>query len=115
MRFLAYAVLQFFHYLGLALLIGGPTFWFLVGRPAVQQEEALDGSDLSELNQTLKTRIRAGIIAGAVIYVLASFGDIARIAWQLSYDEFDFELFRQILSQRKTAASPFFKSSSRLR
>lgn len=104
MRFLAYAVLQFFHYLGLALLIGGPTFWFLVGRPAVQQEEALDCSDLSELNQTLKTRIRAGIIAGAVIYVLASFGDIARIAWQLSYDEFDFELFRQILSQTQNGS-----------
>lgn len=95
---MAYAVLQTLHYLGLALLIGGPTFWFLVGRPAVEQEKALDGSDLSGLNRTLMQRIRKGIVVGVVLYVLTSFGDIARIAWQVSMDGFDFGVFRQILS-----------------
>ena len=71
-----YAVLKAVHYASLLLLCGGPVFWLAVWRPVF-------GNTADEVTTRFAARIRAGLILGAIVFVISGVAEAVRAASQV--------------------------------
>ncbi len=71
-----YAVLKAVHYVSLLLLGGGPVFWLAVWRP-------IYGNPVDQVTTHMASRVRFGVILGAIVFVISGFAEAVRAASQV--------------------------------
>lgn len=77
---MAFPLIKALHYIGLAALLGGPAFWYLVWRPArfAAQEDALTPADA-----TFRLTTRGTMVAGFILFTMSGILDLMRAASEL--------------------------------
>lgn len=71
------------HYVGLAALLGGPAFWFLVWRPSSTKKPDTGPGDLAPTESVFVATTRAVMVLGFLLFAFSGVLDIMRAASDL--------------------------------
>lgn len=109
------------HYIGLAALLGGPAFWYLVWRPALFKVQS-EGAGLSRSDAVFAATTRGVMTAGLVLFLATGILDIMRAAREvfglLYWEDFVFfatySTIGQVILARLAVGLVFFLTGLRL-
>lgn len=91
-----FPLLQALQYIGLAALLGGPAFWYLIFRPAMQEATGAAARPMTSLVAALTRRIRWGVAFGMIAFAGAQVVEVVLRASEI-IGTLDFEELRRLI------------------